>query len=203
VAAVAGAALAALLQTCAPSVAPKTMNAIVQVESGGNPLAIGDNTTHRSYAPRSYAEALATANSLIAKGHSVDVGISQVNSANFAGFHTSAAQVLYPCQGLIVGSAILTNAYRWSAATYNEPQRALWGSISAYNTGSLTDGGRYVNLVVAAARQSPLVPSIEILAGQPSTSAHQTLASRAVVRQRPRPAPTPDFAFSTDVPGVK
>ena len=42
-------ALAALIRHCAPAVAPSTMTAIVRVESGGNPFAVGDNTTRRSY----------------------------------------------------------------------------------------------------------------------------------------------------------
>ena len=49
-------ALAALMAHCAPTVAPSTMTAIVQVESGGDPLAIGDNTTRRSYYPRDSRE---------------------------------------------------------------------------------------------------------------------------------------------------
>jgi type IV secretion system protein VirB1 len=205
VAAVAGAALMALLKTCAPNVAPATMHAIVTVESGGNPLAIGDNTTHRSYAPRSYQEARQTAETLISQGHSIDLGLAQVNSANFAGYHTTAASVLMPpgCENLIVASAILANAYRWSAATYSDQRQALFGAISAYNTGSLYAGARYVNLVVSAAQQSPIVPSIDILTGQPSTSIQRASAPSAVIRQKPRPKPTPDFAFSTDAPGVK
>ena len=196
-ASITGAALTALLQSCAPQVAPSTMHAIVAVESGGNPWAIGDNTTRRSFAPRSYAEAVATANALIAQGHSVDVGIAQVNSANFAGYHTNAAQVLIPCQGLIVGSEILANAYRWSVATNPEPRQALWGAVSAYNTGSLYAGARYVNLVVSAAQQNPLVPPIEILA--PITPP----SSGRIEPQKPQPKPTPDFAYSTNVPEIK
>jgi type IV secretion system protein VirB1 len=177
------------------------MRAIVMVESGGNPYAIGDNTARRSYSPRSYQEALATAKTLIAQGHSVDLGLGQVNSSNLAGYHTTAAaMLLYPgCENLIVASQILTNAYRWAAATYQDQRQALFGAISAYNSGSLYAGAHYVNLVVAAAQQAPLVPSIEILAGRSSTGA-QRLGPRPVVRPKPRPVPTPDFAFSTDAP---
>ena len=34
-----------LLQSCAPNIGPRTMTAIVHVESGGNRLAVRDNAT--------------------------------------------------------------------------------------------------------------------------------------------------------------
>ncbi len=45
--------LTALAQQCAPQVAPATLAAIVQVESGGNRWVLWDNTAHREYHPRS------------------------------------------------------------------------------------------------------------------------------------------------------
>jgi type IV secretion system protein VirB1 len=199
--AIAGAALAALLQTCAPDVAPSTMHAIVAVESGGKPWALNDNTSGRRYEPRSYAEALSTARDLIGRGHSVDVGIAQVNSSNFAGYRVTPAAMLMPCQNLIIGSAILSGAYRWSAATYGNRRRALWGAVSAYNTGSLTAGSRYVDLVVSAARRSPLVPSIEVLAGyaQPAPavgiSGGDQPPERSRITRKPAPAIVPYHPF--------
>jgi type IV secretion system protein VirB1 len=174
VGAITGAALTALLQTCAPNVTPATMHAIVTVESGGDPWVLNDNTTGIVHKPRSYAEALSTERDLIGRGHSVDVGIAQVNSSNFAGYHLTPAAALMPCQNLIVGSAILANAYRWSLATYGDQRQALWGSVSAYNTGSLTAGGRYVNLVVGAAASTPFVPSIDLLRGVGMSPVHFT-----------------------------
>jgi type IV secretion system protein VirB1 len=183
-----GAALAALLQTCAPSVAPSTMSAIVRVESGGNPLAIGDISTGRSYAPRTYADALSTAKTLIARGHSVDVGLAQINSGNFASYHTNAAQVLFPCQGLIIGSAILANAYRWSSVTFADPRRALCGAVSSYNTGSLFDGAAYVKKVVAQADRTPFVPSIDLLRSAPVIAATPaSIVSSPKPKKKPQP----------------
>jgi type IV secretion system protein VirB1 len=71
-------ALAALMARCAPNVAPSTMAAIVRVESGGNPLAIGDNTTRRSYYPRDRATAELLARRLLNAGHLLDLGCSKV-----------------------------------------------------------------------------------------------------------------------------
>jgi len=155
--------LAAYLSTCAPNVAPSTMTAIVGVESGGNPFALHDNTTRRAFAPRDGRTALAIARALIQRGDSVDVGIAQVNSANFPGYHVNAAQMLEPCANLIVASRILADAYARAAATFPQPREALWHAISAYNTGSLFAGRAYVAAVVAEATRPAIVPPISLL----------------------------------------
>lgn len=157
-------ALAAALHACAPAAAPDTMAAIVAVESGGWPYAVNDNTAHRRYRPRTRDQALRITQAAIRAGHSVDVGIAQVNSGNFAAFHVNADRMLEPCANLRVGSLILANAYRVAAGRFPERPEALWHAIMAYNTGSLYAGERYVRAVVAAAAPStPIVPSIAIV----------------------------------------
>jgi type IV secretion system protein VirB1 len=89
-------ALAALIQHCAPAVAPSTMTAIVQVESGGNPLAIGDNTVRRSYYPHDRATAERLARRLLDAGHLLDLGIAQIDSMNFAGFGVNVHTIFDP-----------------------------------------------------------------------------------------------------------
>ena len=195
---VAGTALATLLTTCAPNVAPSTMVAIVAVESSGNPYVLHDNTSHRSYAPRDYANALATAQALIRQGHSVDVGIAQVNSGNFAVLHTTVGDMHDPCPNLRVASRILADNYADARAVFPEPGRALWHAISAYNTGSLYAGKAYVDRVVAAASRVPIVPSILLHRTEfaPHRSAPFVAATPPEpVRkiERPRPA---KFAFA-------
>ena len=178
---IAGMALALLLTTCAPDVAPSTMAAIVAVESSGNPYSLNDNTSHRSYAPRDYANALATAQALIRKGHSVDVGIAQVNSGNFAAFHTTAREMLDPCQNLRVASRILSDDYAEARTIFPEPGQALWHAISAYNTGSLYAGKPYVDLVLAAVTVKTRVPSI-------------ALSTRDGINDRPAPVAAPNLS---------
>jgi type IV secretion system protein VirB1 len=157
-------ALAAALHACAPTAAPDTMAAIVAVESAGWPYAVNDNTTRRSYLPRTRADALRIAESAIRAHHSVDVGLAQVNSGNFAAFHVDAAAMLEPCANLRVGSAILANAYRFASVRYPDPPQALVHALMAYNTGSIYAGARYVRAVVAAAAPpTPIVPSIAIV----------------------------------------
>src|SRR5579863_9636497 len=108
-------ALAALIRHCAPAVAPSTMAAIVRVESGGDPLAIGDNTTRRSYYPQDRATAERLARRLLDAGHLLDVGIAQIDSMNFAGFGLSLHTIFDPCINVSVGARILTDDYSFAS----------------------------------------------------------------------------------------
>jgi type IV secretion system protein VirB1 len=182
-------ALAAALRACAPASAPDTIAAIVEVESGGWPYAINDNTARRSYRPGSRAEALRIADAALSARHSVDVGIAQVNSSNFRAFNVNAATMLEPCANLRVGSAILAGAYRVAAARYSGRPQALWHAIMAYNSGSIYAGEGYVRSVVeTASPPSPVVPSIGIIT--PSTVAEEPLLPPAeIIPQAPRSRP--------------
>lgn len=132
--------LAALIHQCAPQVGPSTMAAIVRTESGGYPWALNDNTLTLARQPATKDEAVAVASSLIAAGHSVDLGLGQVNSRNLPTLGLTVAQVLDPCTNLRASSAILQEGYRRASVVYGEGQQALLSAISAYNTGNLTNG---------------------------------------------------------------
>jgi type IV secretion system protein VirB1 len=144
-------ALAALIRHCAPAVAPSTMAAIVQVESGGDPLAIGDNTTKRSYYPRDRATAERLARRLLGAGHLLDIGIAQIDSMNFAGVGVNAHTIFDPCTNLSIGARILSSDYALAARRYGDGQVALRHAIGMYNTGRLNAGARYIARVLAAA----------------------------------------------------
>jgi type IV secretion system protein VirB1 len=147
--------LAQLLRDCAPNVSPSTMTAIVRVESGGNTLALRDNTLGQAYAPRNGAEAISWASQLIALGHSLDLGLSQVNSANLPKLGISVRDAFNPCTNLSAGSAILGADYSAAASRFGAGQYALRRALGAYNTGSLYAGQDYVNEILAAAGLSP------------------------------------------------
>ena len=115
------AAVLALAGACQSAVDPATIARIVQRESGREPFALHDNTTGRSYIPEAKPDAYRLAEGLIAAGHSVDVGLSQINTANFAWLGLSLATALDPCANLAASAAVLT-------------------SYSRYNTGSPTRG---------------------------------------------------------------
>ena len=123
----------ALLQQCAPAVAPVTMSAIVQQESGGNPLALHDNTTGKSYRPSNIAEAARIAGELIAQGHSVDIGLAQINSKNLPGLGLGVDKVLDPCVNLRAAQNILLSGWKQSGGD-------LRSALAAYNTGNTGSG---------------------------------------------------------------
>ena len=184
--------LAALIHACAPKVAPDTMRAIVSVESGGNPHALNDNTTGTRYCTRSSCskdEAVRIADALIGAGHSVDIGLSQVNSRNFPGLGVTAEQMLEPCANLRAGSLILARAYQGSAAHYADQGQALYHALQAYNSGNRDGAPRYARLVIAAATPSsdaPVVPSIALLTqNTPRHPEARQWARTVVVRRHP------------------
>jgi type IV secretion system protein VirB1 len=140
-----------LLDRCAPEVGRRTMSAIVQVESGGNPLAIRDNTLDRTFVPQDARQALAWANQLLALHHSIDLGISQINSANLPKLGLSVSEAFDPCRNVQAGATILTADYRAASSEFGQGQYALRRAIGAYNSGSLYAGERYIVKILAAA----------------------------------------------------
>jgi type IV secretion system protein VirB1 len=143
--------LVSLLQQCAPNAGARTMTAIVRVESGGNTLAIHDNTTGASYEPRTVDAAAAAAQRLVRAGHSVDLGLGQVNSANLAGLHLSVRDAFDPCLNLHAGATILAGDYARAAGEFGSGQHALRRAIGAYNTGSVFSGDGYIDKILLAA----------------------------------------------------
>ncbi len=119
----------AMLEQCAPQIAPVTMSAIVQQESGGNPLSLHDNTSGKTYRPTSVAEAARIARELIASGHSVDIGLAQINSKNLPRLGLGVDQVLDPCANLHAAQTVLMEGWKRSGS--------LRGALSAYNTGKI------------------------------------------------------------------
>lgn len=156
--------LSALVQQCAPNVGPTTIMAIIRTESSGNPWAINDNTARLVRQPATKEEAVATAKDLIGQGHSVDMGLGQVNSKNLAALGLSVEQVFEPCTNVAASAAILTAGYQRAVKQHGEGQPALLAALSAYNTGSLTlgFGNGYVQKVLANAGQ-PVAISIPSL----------------------------------------
>ena len=141
------------LLACAPNVAPATLNAIIQAESGGNPLALHVNGTDQQPPPaRDPAEAARVAEAYVGLGYSVDVGLMQVNSRNLAATGHSIQQALDPCTNILHGSTILSTDYARAARTRGDDPYALLAALSAYNTGDFHRGFKngYVAHVVSS-----------------------------------------------------
>lgn len=178
-------ALTALMAHCAPTVAPSTMTAIVQVESGGNPLAIGDNTARRSYYPHDRAAAERLARRLLNAGHLLDLGIAQIDSMNLAGFGVTTHAIFDPCINLSIGAKILSDDYVFAARRYRDAQVALRHAIGMYNTGRLNAGTRYIARVVAAAEvRDGYVQSSRVATTRGAM--HSPLLVRAPITRRAR-----------------
>jgi hypothetical protein len=144
--------LAALLNSCAPNVAPATMTAIIQVESERDPYRIGVNSGGSLLRqPGNAADAIATARSLMRKGANFDAGLMQINSANFARLGVTPETIFDPCTNLRAGARLLADNYgRARISGHADPLRA---ALSEYNTGSRSRGlmNGYVRKVFAAA----------------------------------------------------
>ena len=153
---------AKLAATCAPSVAPDTLAAVARTESSFDDAAIHDNTTGRTYLPATHAEAIALASELVVTdGHSVDLGLMQINSANLIPFGLSIAGAFDACRSMQTGAQVLQADYR----------AAMRDALSRYNTGDPLRGieNGYVERVEASART--FVPSISASGGQVADSA--------------------------------
>lgn len=131
-----------VIEPCAPGVARQTIQAIIGVESRGDPLAIHVNSKIKVLfpKPRSREQAIEIANRLIANGYSVDCGLMQVNSQHLSDGGITTADLFDPCKNIRVGAKILTDDYTTAASIYRPGQEALLAALSAYNTGNFTSG---------------------------------------------------------------
>lgn len=145
--------LDALIARCAPTVHPETMAAVVSAESRGHQFAIADagpvnlpwaqrKALVRSLYPGSLQEAVATAQSLIAQGHTVSLGVAQVNDRNLVRLGVSIKDVFDPCTNLALGGRILTNFYDRAVTQFGQTPAALNAALSAYNSGDWVRGAR-------------------------------------------------------------
>lgn len=142
--------MSSLAAQCGPSVAPSTTNAIIQTESSGNPYAIGDNTTRKSHFPKSRREAVQLADNLLSLGHSLDMGLMQINSSHLKSRNLSLDEIFDPCSNINIGTSILSEFFR----KYDRGEArdvVLFKALSAYNTGSAWKGPGYINKILQAA----------------------------------------------------
>lgn len=130
-----------LAENCAPSVAPAIMEKLIRAESGFNRFAIGVNgADHQSYSPGSKEEAAQIARKLIAQGHSIDMGLGQINSANLEWLDLTVETVFDTCTNLAASEVVLRDGYDRARKQGSDPQIALHQALSAYNTGTFTRG---------------------------------------------------------------
>lgn len=155
-----------LARHCAPSVAPSTLAALAKVESGFRPLVIHDNADGKLSVSTDVHQAAATAYRLMSAGHSIDLGLMQINSANLPALQLTPEQAFEPCSSIRAAAALLAANYVGDE-TRRGQQAALRKAISVYNTGNTERGfaNGYVQKVEVAARQ--IVPALETERFQP------------------------------------
>jgi type IV secretion system protein VirB1 len=184
------------LLACAPNVAPITLQAIIDVESAGNPLALNVNGIRMQPPPASdVREAAQTAESYIVHGYSVDIGLMQVNSHNLAALDITVEQVLDPCTNLHAAATILTADYAVAARTRGDGQAALQAALSAYNTGDFYRG--FANGYVAKYYGQAGVPAL--IGGVREAEA----AKRAVPSARPDPYTADTMILNREATNVR
>jgi len=154
-------ALQTLAETCAPAVAPATLLAIGQAESGSDPLAIGVNgSTPRRLTFPTPAAAAAAARRLIAAGGDIDLGLGQINMRNLRRLGLSVEAAFDPCRNLAASAQVLAENYLRTPPSAGNQQMRLRTALSYYNTGRPDRGfaNGYVARVSAAAAH--IVPAL-------------------------------------------
>ncbi|TCQ02652.1 type IV secretion system protein VirB1 [Rhizobium sp. PP-F2F-G36] len=92
--------------------------AVVSVESGFDPLAIRLNSdAPRPGLTQSKAEAIEAATTLVAEGHSVDLGLGGVSTYDLPRLGLSISDLFDPCLNLKATGTLLDRYYRAAVAT--------------------------------------------------------------------------------------
>lgn len=141
-----------LARRCGSSVDSFTLAAVAKTESNFRTLVVSDNSTRRAREFDSIDQAVALADNLVARGHSIDLGLMQINSANLSRLGYTSRDALDPCKSISGGALILSRNYA-SIRNVGNPQVALRHALSQYNTGNIRAGYRngYVRRVEQAA----------------------------------------------------
>ena len=137
-------ALTSLVCTCGTPMGIRSSVGTILVESGGHPWAIGDNDGKRSYYFATMVEAVQAAEGLMNAGHTnLDIGLSQVNTQNFAAYGLTVETAFVPCNNVNTGMSILWKSFTASRARYGSDAAALAASFTAYNSGHFAVGSTY------------------------------------------------------------
>lgn len=157
-------AFAQFVATCAPEIPLVTLRAIARTESDFHPYALSLNYPRHvaqehghsnagfflARQPQTLAEARAWTHWLLRHGHSVSIGLMQINTQHAADLGLTPDQLFNPCTNIRAGAWLLATEYQRAAAAHGEGQEALRQALSIYNSGSslVGFGNGYVSRVV-------------------------------------------------------
>lgn len=151
--------LMALLLACAPQVHADTARALIHVESGFNPWAIGVVGGALVRQPRYRAEAFATARALKAAGWNFSMGLGQINVGNFTRLGLTLDSAFEPCVNLAAMQTMLVECFNRAHTPIDDAsanQSTLRKALSCYYSGNFITGFHhgYVKRVVDAANDA-------------------------------------------------
>ena len=151
----------ALALACAPLVDAGTAHALVSVESGHNPNAIGVVGGALLRQPRHRDEALATAKALQVAGWNFSVGLAQINVHNFERLGLTVETAFDPCANLAAMQSVLTECFDRAELRDEPRQRSLRRALSCYYSGNFVTGFQhgYVQRIVSAATAAAVTPT--------------------------------------------
>ncbi|MFU0507286.1 lytic transglycosylase domain-containing protein [Pseudaminobacter sp. NGMCC 1.201702] len=160
-----------LAQNCAPQVAMETIAAVVSVESGFQPFAIRINTDHPlAEQPKTRAEAIETATTLIAEGHDIDLGLGGINSSNLGRLGLSVSDTFDLCLNIKASASLLGGYYQIAlrgGATTAQAEAVMLRSYFGNGDASIGEMVGYDKKVLAEReRLSGQLDSIEIVEAQ-------------------------------------
>lgn len=126
-----------------PGMVPEFWPAVVRQESHYDPLALHDDTANRSYYPDNVEVAEAIATRLMAQGHSVGVGLSQLTATSpavfLSRFGLTVRDALDACRNMQTGARFYVQ-----------------GALSIYNTGTATKGAGYAQGIMTSVGDAPV-----------------------------------------------
>ena len=198
-------AFADLAQTCAPTVQVEILAAIVSLESGFSPFAIRINSgTPLRDPPKSKAEAIEVASTLIAERQDVDLGLGGINADDLGRLALTVADAFDPCLNLKATARLLDRYYRTAIGGGARPAEAATVMLQAYyGRGDASLGemvGHDKQVRAEAKRLAPTLASLTIdpvatkdRAGEGTTAAPPA-ATPHVSRREAKPAPWDVFA---------
>jgi type IV secretion system protein VirB1 len=154
---------------CVQQIDPQIMKAVVRVESGFNPYAIGVVNGRLTRQPKTHNEAVATAKYLEQNGYNFSMGLGQVNKKNLNAYKLDFQSVFEPCKNLKASSEILAECYG-RATKIMSTDKALQAAFSCYYSGNFTRGFRpdfkgqpsYVSKILASAQMTQAKPILVV-----------------------------------------
>ena len=146
--------ITALLKTCSVIISHSLASGIIAVESNGKPYVVNVNVKNalQSYSFNDEKEAIKKSKALIESGHSIDMGMAQINSANLKKLGVGVDDIFEPCENLNAMQTVFLWGYNLPADKGLTLQEKEIAAISRYNTGSPVNGIKngYVGKVIAA-----------------------------------------------------